>query len=283
MEHVIAYTDGSYKPNDEHPENAGWGVVYLRGSRRVERSGDCTVRNSSEAELHAILHALLPLEDESTAIIRTDCLSAVTQWKNIISGNREPKGIWEDILRESQRHSKIEIEHVQGHSGDKHNARAHKLSRRYIERRKAESKKSQKPNHIEMAISVLQTWVDKEHRAIQGFYSRAAKKPIREHRASALIAHQRATAHAAHRAEGYMAAIDVLKHSQAACWSDPTVDNVLAETVLADLVSIEDVSDTDKIIKTQALARAAELYRSRDAINILQTDPGRPQDEPEPD
>jgi ribonuclease HI len=142
---VVVYTDGGAEPN---PGVGGWGAVILdpsSGEREISGGDDSTTNN--RMELTAAIRALETLHPGRRVDVHTDSTYlrlGITQWLRRwkaagwrVRGGDAVKNedLWRDLESASSRH-RVRWHWVKGHSGHRHNERAHALAAAEIERRR---------------------------------------------------------------------------------------------------------------------------------------------------
>lgn len=139
MPEVVIFTDGGCDPN---PGVGGWAavLVYKRGDKCVKKelSGFNPSTTNNRMELTAVLKSLTALKKPCSVIVYTDSVyvkDGIGNWKN---GSPTKKGwmigwkennwrrkkgkllntdLWKALYIEVQRHDKIEMKLVKGHTG----------------------------------------------------------------------------------------------------------------------------------------------------------------------
>ena len=134
---IVIYTDGACLGN---PGPGGYGVVLLSGGKRKELSGGFRLTTNNRMELMAAITGLEALKEPSRVRLYSDSRYMVDSYTNgaakrwqVNGWMREKKqsaqnvDLWERLLALCARH-RVEMEWVEGHSGDKENERCDRLS-----------------------------------------------------------------------------------------------------------------------------------------------------------
>lgn len=134
---VVIYTDGGC---DGNPGRGGYGVVILRGSRRVEHSAGYRRTTNNRMELMACIAGLEKLQEASGVSLFSDSRYVVdginkgwarrwraNRWMRGKSQRAENADLWARLLELCERHT-VRFEWVAGHAGDALNERCDHLS-----------------------------------------------------------------------------------------------------------------------------------------------------------
>jgi ribonuclease HI len=146
---VVVYTDGAAKGN---PGKAGWGAVFLTGSKVFELGGGVAHATNNQMELTAPIEALKYLKKLST---RQDLVKyqieifsdskyvilGITEWienwmkNNWRNANKKTvmnRELWEELCKLNEE-LKPKWTYVKGHSDDKYNDRADLIATSFTE------------------------------------------------------------------------------------------------------------------------------------------------------
>jgi len=136
---VIIYTDGAAKGN---PGKAGWGAVFVMGSKIFEIGGGAEHATNNQMELTAPIEALKYIKkhkvDYSIGIVSDSkyVILGITEWifnwqkNNWRNANKKPvlnRELWEKLYNLTQE-LKPKWTYVKGHNGDKYNERADEIA-----------------------------------------------------------------------------------------------------------------------------------------------------------
>jgi ribonuclease HI len=134
---VVIYTDGACVGN---PGPGGFAAVLIFGKRRKEISGGFRLTTNNRMELIACIKALQVLKNPSQVVLYSDSRYVVdgmakgwaekwktNGWQRNGSQNVENADLWEELLRESNRHT-VEFRWVKGHASFPENARCDRLA-----------------------------------------------------------------------------------------------------------------------------------------------------------
>lgn len=130
MEKVILYCDGSSSGTLAKPGPSGAGIILLRGTEEFEMSVPLPEGTNQQAELYAVLKALLGLGDRAKELaveVYTDSAYVV----GLLAHNWEARANLDliDSLRKAVAAcGSFRIQHIPGHSGHALNERAHRLA-----------------------------------------------------------------------------------------------------------------------------------------------------------
>jgi ribonuclease HI len=154
---IKIYTDGAAKGN---PGCAGWGVVFVMGSKIFETGRGVDHATNNQMELTAPIEALKSLKKiiarQGLAEVDIEIVSdskyvilGITEWifnwqkNNWRNANKKPvlnRELWEELYKLTK-NSKIKWTYIKGHNGDKYNERADKIATSFAEGEGVELKK----------------------------------------------------------------------------------------------------------------------------------------------
>lgn len=139
MSKVISiYTDGSHS---QHNNTAGFGIVFLFGSRMKKFTSDCYKDSTNNRmELKAIIHALEKCKPGYTIDVYSDsqyCVDSINKWlpswyKRGIIDKKLNADLWMRFLKIKEAHeqgqSKLTFIWIRGHSHNNFNKTADELA-----------------------------------------------------------------------------------------------------------------------------------------------------------
>ncbi|MEX2052220.1 MAG: ribonuclease H [Candidatus Paceibacterota bacterium] len=158
---IIIYTDGAAKGN---PGRAGWGAVFLQGSREFEIGGGADHATNNQMELTAPIEALKYVKNNLSDSVDTSArqdlaveivsdskyvILGITEWifgwqkNNWRNAAKKPvvnKELWEELFALTEA-LKPKWTYVKGHNEDKHNDRADLIATSFAEGGPVELKK----------------------------------------------------------------------------------------------------------------------------------------------
>lgn len=136
---IRIYTDGGCINN---PGPGGYGVVLLRGNKRIELSGGFRHTTNNRMELTACIEGLKHLETRSSVVIFSDSRYVVNGiekgwakrwrskgWMRTPDQPAENADLWRQLLDLCDTHD-VEFSWVRGHAGNPENERCDKLATR---------------------------------------------------------------------------------------------------------------------------------------------------------
>ena len=146
---IKIYTDGAAKGN---PGPAGWGAVFLWGSKIFEIGGRVNHATNNQMELTAPIEALKYIKKhlarqglvESGVEVISDSkyvILGITEWifnwqkKNWRNANKKPvlnKELWQELHKLTEE-LKPKWQYVEGHNGNKWNERADEIATSFAE------------------------------------------------------------------------------------------------------------------------------------------------------
>ena len=136
---IKIYTDGAAKGN---PGKAGWGAVFIVGSKIFEIGGGKNHATNNQMELTAPIEALKYIKkhkiSESIEIVSDSqyVILGITEWiqnwmkNNWRNANKKPvlnRELWKKLYSLTQE-LKLKWTYVKGHNGDKYNERADEIA-----------------------------------------------------------------------------------------------------------------------------------------------------------
>ncbi|TCS96832.1 ribonuclease HI [Hazenella coriacea] len=143
MKQVVIYTDGACSNN---PGPGGWAAVLLYGSHRKEISGGEANTTNNRMELTAVIESLRGLKESCVVKLHSDSAYIVNcfkqkwyvnweknGWKTSSKKPVENKDLWQELLRQVERHQ-VEFIKVKGHSDVELNNRCDELARAAVPR-----------------------------------------------------------------------------------------------------------------------------------------------------
>jgi ribonuclease HI len=155
---VIIYTDGACLGN---PGPGGYGVVLLSGGHRKEISGGFRLTTNNRMEIMAAIVGLAALKGPRSVTLYSDSQYLVdainkgwaARWRaNGWRRNKRERAInpdlWERLIDLCSRHH-VEFVWVRGHSGNRENERADRLSRQAAARPDLPEDTGYLPNNVE--------------------------------------------------------------------------------------------------------------------------------------
>lgn len=134
---VIIYTDGACSGN---PGPGGWGALLISNGKEKELSGGATHTTNNRMEMQAVIEAFRHLKKPCAIRLHSDSaliINAFQQgwidawrrrsWRKADKKPVENRELWEEMLREMERHDVTWVK-VKGHSSDALNNRVDSLA-----------------------------------------------------------------------------------------------------------------------------------------------------------
>lgn len=134
---VILYTDGACSGN---PGPGGWGALLIWNGKEKELSGGAADTTNNRMEMQAVIEGLKALNRSCHVQIHSDSALIINAfnkgwiaswlkngWKKSDKKPVENRELWEEMIREAERHQ-VEWIKVKGHADDDLNNRVDRIA-----------------------------------------------------------------------------------------------------------------------------------------------------------
>jgi ribonuclease HI len=139
LKEIIVYTDGACSGN---PGPGGWGAILMHGGVIKEISGGEAHTTNNRMEMMGVIRALEAIKNPRIVKVHSDSAYVINcfnnkwyvnwrrnGWRNSSKQPVENRDLWEEMLTQVERHTKVQWIKVKGHSTDEWNNRADELAR----------------------------------------------------------------------------------------------------------------------------------------------------------